>query len=105
MTPGRTKHSYHGNSDGNESDRDDSYPEDEDYETGYPQSNGGRRGGSRRETRAGGAESRLNLEEYLKRTDTAVIFPEPVDDPDIDDGKIIEEPFTLFPQPNDHKMI
>ena len=70
----RTKHSYHGNSDGNDSDREDSYPEDDEYD--YPQSNGR---STRREKRSG-TESGLNLDEYMNRTDTAVIFPEPVND-------------------------
>ncbi len=74
----RTKHNYHGNSDGNDSDREDSYPEDDEYD--YPRTNGR----STRHEKRSGAESGLNIDEYLNRTDTAVIYPEPVDDPDIE---------------------
>ena len=79
-SPSPISHSnYHGNSDGIESDLgDQSFSEDdqditERVERRSPLGKIGK-----------DPESRVNLEEYLNRSDTAVIYPEPVEDIDND---------------------
>ncbi|XP_071788709.1 zinc finger E-box-binding homeobox 2-like isoform X1 [Asterias amurensis] len=96
-SPSPISHSnYHGNSDGIESDLgDQSFSEDdqditERVERRSPLGKIGK-----------DPESRVNLEEYLNRSDTAVIYPEPVEDIDNDstagndceDGKPVDCPY------------
>ncbi|XP_038058050.1 zinc finger E-box-binding homeobox 1-like isoform X3 [Patiria miniata] len=97
-SPSPLSHSnYHGNSDGIESDTgDQSFSEDEQdirVERVERRSPLGKLGKD--------PDSRVNLEEYLNRSDTAVIYPEPVDDIDNDsnggtdceDGKPVDCPY------------